>query len=256
MSYAIVNVENSSIIKKLNNDEFNIFASRLIFNFECYTQNHSIDNFIKYFNEKYFISGKTTRTKFSIGLQKNMQVNKTPLIALIELVKLDKRNNYWSDYRFINPEELYLNYTSALWDKNAYKYYVGYADFSGIPFFYKKPKLRKRYIREGTKHNSSYSFRRRKHGEHRYQLISDWRYDSLLNQPYARKRDGLLGTFNHWDAWEDDYQSEKGNWKSRTKDKYQWEHNVRNHCCGNAFVDKRNKAKIKQDYYDIFENLL
>lgn len=256
MSYAILDTNNISLVETFTKRQFALFASRLRYKFEEKHPHISIDQFINEFYLHYFISGKKTFLDFDSYNARWKTFRKPQHLAIIELIKFNKKEQVWSRYRFITPEELYLNFTSDLWKQEKKKYKTHFFYFKhGNDYLDKKPVLNTHKIRQGRKHNSYLSFRVRAHGEKYYQRASDWRYDVSLNQPASRSHHGQISSYDSWDYWDDSCQSNKPNWKVCTKDKYQWEHNVRNHTPKNVYVDTKTKAQIKQDYYNEFDKL-
>ena len=268
MSKEYGKVFKGKLVRLYNEDEFNLEMSYLHLNFEggpnnksfidnlIATYNHEyVDEFIKWYTERYHVSGKQYVTGFTGFQHQNKdgdwvdtidEIPKRQSSEYVKLLKRDKDNNaYFVSY--INPETIYFNYNSlrAKMEEANKKRRFKHVHTSGpIPQYADH--------RQGQHSHTWGGYRSSNHFERWYAQQADTRYYESLGEPIPRLH-AKGKTANKWDDWELEPRSGGTGWKEQTKDRHQWEHNLRNKQEGYVDVGKGNPLEydaVQSYWYD------
>ena len=264
MSVKYGKIWNGKIVQLYNEDQFNLEMSKIHFVFErTFTDNtftgllsrfkhEHVDEFIKWYTKRYYSFGKQTYTGTS---WKEYQDKSGEWVSEPELrdkplaecyVKLLKRDRKHSVYfvSYLNPETIYFNYNSLMAEMhyNSYSRYKHIHTTGPIP-----PYLDTRQGR----HRSWTGYRSSNHFERWYAQQADARYYKSLGEPIPRLH-AKGRTANKWDDWELEPRSGGAGWKEQTKDRHQWEHNLRNKQKGHMDVYKRGGSRSTKYYHNYY----
>lgn len=268
MSKEYGKVFKGKLVRLYNEDEFNLEMSYLHLNFEggpnnksfidnlIATYNHEyVDEFIKWYTERYHVSGKQYVTGFTGFQHQNKdgdwvdtlgEIPKRQSSEYVKLLKRDKDNNaYFVSY--INPETIYFNYNSLraeIEEANKKRRFKNVHTSGPIPQYTD--------YRQGQHSHTWSGYRSSNHFERWYAQQADTRYYELLGEPIPRLH-AKGRTANKWDDWELEPRSGGTGWKEQTKDRHQWEHNLRNKQEGYVDVGKGNPLEydaVQSYWYD------
>lgn len=222
--FAFFDLADEVVGDKLNQEELNVLVASLVAHCsELFKDNIDLENFIKFYNQKYFVSGKTYIDFFDEENRFEGTVRKSQ-IALIELIPIPN-NNEECRYRILTPEELFLNRKNLDLD-------------DWVVFDYRKPVRKNEFYNRRTQYKKK-SFNRNDLSKDRWLTdkpvrslrykhafkLSDDKFYLGNDEPTIRRK--LKTRTNEIDPWNDKNISNKANWKTISKDKFQWEHNLK-----------------------------
>lgn len=212
--YGLYDMQNHHLIGMIETHVFHRYCHELIGDFQyrfgylndSQTKQH-VKEFIHYYNQRYFVPGK----------QYNMVVNPTNLTKTCfqkpsESLVLVRESKQGRHITLINPAQIYYDYQTPA-EQSTY-YHLAFNHVRHHPHT------------QGRKHAVKGSYRSSLNFERWYAQQADTRFNRYLAQPHARKPENAAAN-SKWDAWELEQRSEMANWKTQTKDKYQWQHNLR-----------------------------
>lgn len=240
MSIKYGKVWNGKLVQLYNEDQFNLEMSKIHFIFErTFTDNiytgllsrfrhEHVDEFIKWYTKRYHVSGK----QFYIGTNgfrhqdkdgnwvSDLEQLEKPLTeSYVKLLKRDKEHDsYYVSY--LNPETIYFNY-------NSLKAEMEYNRIGNFRHMHTTGPIPPYLDARQGRHRSWAGYRSSKHFERWYAQQADTRYYKSLGEPIPRLH-AKGKTANKWDDWELEPRSGGVGWKSQTKDRHQWEHNLKN----------------------------
>lgn len=241
--YARIYKNDTILGNLLSVKDFNEYINNLMFVFKNQNKDWSLNNFIKFYNEYFWVSGSMTTHQLSTYYEYE-ELEKKNLISLIEIFKIDDNNNCY--YHILNPEIIYINYKndndffkthsfSSAYDTNQALNVVKYG-FSYRRIHY--PNENRRIWKERLPS--------KKHSSYRQSLLdTDRRYHKSLNQPVKRKNLNFYSPFLDYDEI---MRSEKENWKNTSKNRHQWEHNLGH----SSNVSKYSKQDLINNFYDSY----
>lgn len=221
-TFAIYNFTKDEIITKMNEYEYDIYCSLFIKRFNNIKCIRNLHNFTIFFNQVFWTSGKPH--KWWIDDDKSIESDK---ILLVEL--LPSKNGKTTPIRIINSADIYLNQKEV----DTHKYTMDQHFYRGIDLKWKYKRPHYDYNRDYSdwdKHdlskdrwitdNPSYRKVRYRHDV----LALDDKFYKENDEPLARRPKG--GKEEIYERYEQPV-SQTANWKNVSKDKHQWEHNLK-----------------------------
>lgn len=216
--FGFVDVDTQEIIEKMSEQEYEIYSSLFFKSSYIHGHNDTIDSFRDFFNTVFYVSGKP---------RYDVLGRRQKPIALIEIIPITN-NSEEVEYRIISADEMFANRRKDI-DDSKWELKFTYGK-PRLKYEFRRPRYSDYYDYEWNKHDltnhrwltESPSFREAKY---RHDLLElDDKFYAGNDEPLARRpKNGIDGIYNRSDR----AISQKANWKNISKDKYQWQHNLR-----------------------------